>query len=146
MSLLKEFRVRLNQEEVETLLEAIDSCCRQLVKQHLLNEDARQDFYRQCSFDADRNPQPAAKWNSLCEERSSIEAKIRRLENLETEFQALLKGKRCGRRPRTPPLQERLWNYGLTSKVHEEICRERLLEKLLKEAEASGRTATVKPS
>jgi len=106
---LQEFRVRLDAKELKGLLQATDLYCIHLVKLHILKEREKDKFLQQCNFDTNQNDQVALKWQVLREERKEIETKIRSLESLETEFEALLKGKRCGRRPKTAFNKERLW-------------------------------------
>jgi len=145
---LKEFRVRLDQKEIEALLEAIDAYCKQLIKKRLLNKEANEELLRSCNFKHWENPETDAKFKTLCQESSAIDAKIRSLESVERQFKDLLKGKTRGRR-RKPSFyfgEERLWNPSVENEIRREIKKERLVEKLLKEAEASGRISSVESS
>jgi len=141
---LKEFRVRLNEKELQALLESIDSYCKQLIRKRLLNKEANEELLHSCNFKHWENPETDAKFKTLCQESSAIDAKIRSLESVERQFKDLLKGKTRGRR-RRPSFyygEERLWNPSVENEVREEIKKERLVEKLLKEAEASGRISS----
>ena len=145
---LKEFRVRLNDKELQALLEAIDSYCKQLLKKRLLNKEANEELLHSCNFKHWENPETDARFKTLCQESSIIDNKIRSLESVERQFKDLLKGKTRGRR-RNPSFhygEERLWNPYVENEVRQEIRKERLVEKLLKEAEASGRIASTKSS
>jgi len=145
---LKGFRVRLNEKEVQALLEAIDSYCKQLLKKRLLNKEANEELLHSCNFKHWENPETDAKFKLLCHEGSVIDGKIRSLESVERQFKDLLKGKTRGRR-RNPSFhygEERLWNPQVESEVRQEIRKERLVEKLLKEAEASGRISSSESS
>jgi len=141
---LKEFRVRLNEKELQALLESIDSYCKQLIKKRLLNKEANEELLHSCNFKHWENPETDAKFKLLCHEGSVIDGKIRSLESVERQFKDLLKGKTRGRR-RNPSFhygEERLWNPSVENEIREEIKKERLVEKLLKEAEASGRISS----
>jgi hypothetical protein len=126
----REFRVRLSEKELEDLLLAIDICCRQLVKQHILTEKAKDDFLKQCDFDTNRTPETSQKWKTFLDEIFSVEAEIRRLESVETEFKALLRGKGCGRRPKTNFFKERLWDTTFLNEMKDQILKDRCVEKL----------------
>lgn len=119
MSFRKEFRVRLTEQEVRDLLEAIDSRCLQLLEEHMKADGRLHELIL-----ADRLGQtPQFKETS----RKTIEArnKIVRLESVELQFQNLLKGKTHGRRQTVPLYLTRLRNLKILSETRDKISAER---------------------
>jgi cell division septum initiation protein DivIVA len=122
VSFCKEFRVRLTEQEVRGLLEAIDSKCLQLLEEHMKAEDRLHEL-----ISADRLGQtPQFEETS----RKTIEArnKIVRLESVELQFQNLLRGKTRGRRQKVPLYLTRLRNLRILSGVREKINAKRRKE------------------
>lgn len=119
MSFRKEFRVRLTEQELRDLLEAIDSRCLQLLEEHMKAGDKLDEL-----ISVDRLGQtPEYKETS----KASIQArnKIMRLESVELQFQNLLKGKTRGRRQNVPLYLTKLRNPRILSQSREKINAER---------------------
>jgi len=120
MGLQKRFRVRLNEQELRDLLEAVDLKCLQLLEEEMKLKDRIHELvpYKDPSGQSPEFKKAASK---------SIEArnKIIRLESVELQFKNLLKGKTRGRRQRVPIYLTRLHDWRILSEIREKMKAER---------------------
>lgn len=119
MSSCKEFRVRLTEQEVTDLLEAIDSTCLQLLEKHMKADDKLDEL-----ISMDRLGQ-TQEYKETARISTDARNKIVRLESVELQFQNLLKGKTRGRRQNVPLYLTRLRNLKILSETRDKINTER---------------------
>jgi len=120
VSLQKQFRVRLNEQELKDLLEAVDLKCLQLLEEEMKLKDK---IHELVPYKDPLGQSPEFKEATSI----SIEArnKITRLESIELQFKNLLKGKTRGRRQRVPIYLARLRDWRILGEIREKIKAER---------------------